>query len=260
MTLDPFRFIWRQLRGPQISAIIQAVMDWCIKEFSAFIEYWGTLRLDTANTEHLTTIGTLSGFPRAIVSIPNDKMFWFTDGPYHNSEHGYSDLHEFDEIAAYSTFTPTAHLTGGKFSDLEEDRIAATSSRLPPEVFREIYKVYVNSDGIEGSLVLLDDITYKAWMIYQTQRLPMYYIEIIPRDTGVRNAGDLVVHLGSLRYWEDGQLIINSIYRTIEKALYLPDPKIFIDMTEDGQFLETEDGKEYLQFENGDRIQVEVYW
>ena len=258
MTIDPFRFIWRQLRGPQISAIVQAVMNWCIREFSAFLDYWGNLRLSTMNTDHLSTIGILGGFPRAVVSIPDEKVFWFTDGLYHNNEHGYSNLYEHGPIDT-SQYTNTSHLTGGKFSDLEED-MAATSDRLPPEVFRELYTTYVHSDGMDGSLVLLDDLTYTAWMLYQMQRMPLYYFEILGANVGPRNVGDIVIHLGSLRYWEDGQLVIRAVYESIERALYLPDPKLFIDMTEDGQYLETEDGKAYLQFEDGERIQVEVFW
>lgn len=245
MIIRPFRFIWRQLRGPQITAIIQATFVWLHDMFEGIFSYFHDFSIDTANTDHLSFLGLVSGFSRALVRIPNEKLFWFTDRPMHNNEHGFGDLNEPD--------------IGGKLSDAVEDRVAASTTKLPPEIYRKLLKTYVHSEGSEGSLVLLDDLTKTAWDYYQTRDYT-YAFSIATANVMNVGCGDIVVRIGSLNMWQDGQLIIRAVYDYIENSFYKPAPRLVLSFTEGDSYIETEDGHDRLQAENGDRIETEAMW
>lgn len=244
--IKPFRFIWRQLQGPQITAIMRATFVWLRDNFEYALSYFADMSIDTANTDHLSFLGLISGFSRAVVAIPNEKLFWFTYGPMHNNEHGFSDLNNPD-------------LGGGRLSDAVEDRVAASTTRLPINEYRRLLKAYTHSEGNAGSLVLLDDLTKEAWDIYQERDYA--YSFVISEVTRVNvNYGDIVVRIGNLNMWADGQLTIRAVFDYIENSFYKPEPRLILSFTESDSYIDLENGHDKLQAENGDRIETEVTW
>ena len=61
MTLKPVHFLWKQLNGPQITAIVDALYELLRDMFNPIINYLTTFSINTANDIHLTFIGICSG-------------------------------------------------------------------------------------------------------------------------------------------------------------------------------------------------------
>ena len=42
--IRPIEFLWRQLNGPQITAVVKAAYNWCVQQFDATMDYFNNLR------------------------------------------------------------------------------------------------------------------------------------------------------------------------------------------------------------------------
>ena len=226
MIITPFRWLWKQFQGPQITAICTAIFQWFRLKFDDILTYWNDLSIDTANDYHLTTIGALQGISRPLMLITQTKFFWFSvvpqDGtyypsiPYRKSEHGLSDLSDTT--------------VGGKFADISE--ASKFYNYLPAPLFRAILQSARDSKGIPGSLEYLDDIIYGLFSALNGDLSvePHYTFKIIDEteaETTHRCPGDIRIYLGDLSEWGDEFENVLAEINQLGKTIYYPVPTLF---------------------------------
>lgn len=213
--IRPINFLWKQLNGPQITAIVKSLQQWCIGQFDALLEYFNNLNIDNAGTYHLSLMGQIANLARPFVSIPDKNFFWFTAEPQKNFEHGYASLEDRG--------------IGGKFIDLQKLLDTYHGLPLTDEYFRVLLKTYTNSEGEVGSLKLIDDIVYALMQKYGTTKTN-YRLDIMTILETNRDYGDLFINLGREDSWNSWEQVIVSI-KAIGDTLYAPLPRIFPEFT-----------------------------
>ena len=213
--IRPINFLWKQLNGPQITAIVKSLQQWCIGQFDALLEYFNNLNIDNAGTYHLSLMGQIANLARPFVSIPDKNFFWFTAEPQKNFEHGYASLEDRG--------------IGGKFIDLQKLLDTYHGLPLTDEYFRVLLKTYTNSEGEVGSLKLIDDIVYALMQKYGTTKTN-YRLDIMTVLETNRDYGDLFINLGREDSWNSWEQVIVSI-KAIGDTLYAPLPRIFPEFT-----------------------------
>lgn len=225
--IAPFTWLWKQFNGPQITAISTAIFSYMKTQFESIMDYWQHLSIDTATSEHLTTIGALQNVSRPLLNMTPEKYFWFSDvpaegtyypsDPYNKSEHGLSDIADMS--------------VGGKFSDIGE--IQSSWQYLSTPLFRTILQAARDSKGEQGSLVYLDDI---LWGLYKylnpTATEGPYQIQILTKqdvaETAVtRSPGDIRCLLGQERLWGESFSEIVAEVDKLGESIYYPNPSMF---------------------------------
>ena len=213
----PFRFLWKQFNGPQITAISQAIYEYLKSIWDNTLDYFNGLSVATANSDHLTLIGLISGLTRPIIDAEDVRTFFFTDGLETPTTHGFSDADDPD-------------VPGGVLSDLNEWQ-DSHKELLPTEVYRRLLLDYVTSDGERGGLTLLDNFIRDIWLLYRRDE-PNYYIRI---ETGIAEAaryGDVWIYLGPAYKWGDNAPYIDAIVDSLSNYIYAPEPRIFISYSD----------------------------
>lgn len=215
--IRPVNFLWKQLNGPQITAIVKSLQQWIVQQFDALLDYFNNLNIDRAGTYHLSLMGQIANLARPFVSIPDKNFFWFTAEPQKNFEHGYASLEDRG--------------IGGKFIDLQALLDTYHGVPLTDEYFRILLKTYTNSEGEVGSLKLLDDIVYALMQKYGTNKTA-YRLDILTENTGIKgnDCGDLYINLGREDSWNSWEQVVVSI-KAIGNTLYAPLPRIFPEFT-----------------------------
>lgn len=190
MTLKPVRFLWKQLNGPQITAIVDALYTLLRDMFNPIISYLTTFSINTANDSHLTFIGICSGIIRPIIQVADSRFFLFTRDPEHNRDYGVSDLNNLT--------------LGGVFSDLGEDVLSRRNLLCPASYYRTILQGFAASKGQVGSIALIDDIMGTIWnSLYPDGSVPLAYRIrwFTHRETAVSTCGDIEVLMGPIDSW-----------------------------------------------------------
>ncbi len=213
--IKPITFIWKQLNGPQVTAFVKALHDWCIAQFSALIDYFNNISIDTASHDHLSFLGQVTNLARPFVSIPDKNFFWFTAEPQKNFERGYSSLEDRG--------------IGGKFIDLQKLYDTYHGEPLTDEFFRILLKTYTNSEGEPGSLRLMDDLLEALRKKYGSST-SVYAFTIMEQVLTNRDIGDLYIDLGKEEGWNSWEQVIVSI-KAIASTMYLPLPRVFPEYT-----------------------------
>lgn len=223
--IPPINWLWKQFNGPQITAFATAIFNWFSEQFNSILYYWQHLSIDTATSEHLTTIGALQGISRPLMNITPETFFWFSevpaDGtyypsdPYRKSEHGLSDVADM--------------AVGGKFADITE--ASKVWDYLSTPLYRTILQAARDSEGEQGSLVYLDDILFKLYTyLNPTATQGPYKINILTVDdvsTTTRSPGDIKVNLGAESEWGDSFSEIVAEVDQLGKTMYYPMPTMF---------------------------------
>lgn len=208
----PFRFLWKQFSGPQITAIMQSVYNYIVRMFDKLLDYYNNLSIATANSAHLTVMGMISGLLRPIIEVSDVSAFFFTDGE-HNYEQGFGDLDKLQTIP------------GGRFIDLDAT-YNSHKELMPTELYRSLLLDYVNDDGEIGSLKLLDNFMYNIWKAYRKDP-PNYHIEIV-EDVKVNSRyGDIWIYLGPTSDWGPFINYVSSILSSLNGHIYAPEPRIY---------------------------------
>ena len=208
-------FIWKQLNGPQVTAFVKALHDWCVSQFSALIDYFNNLSIDTASHTHLSLLGQIANLARPFVSIPDKEFFWFTAEPQKNFNHGFSSLEDRG--------------VGGKFIDIQKLYDTHHGEPLTDTFFRLLLKTYTNSEGEPGSLTLIDDVVDALRKKYGSPS-SRYLITIMTTLYTNRDFGDLHIALGKEENWDSWEQVIVSI-KAIASTMYAPLPRIFPEYT-----------------------------
>jgi hypothetical protein len=219
--IAPFRFLWKQLNGPQITAICTAIFRYLKRQLDTTLDYLNTFSVDTANDDHLSLIGMIAGLVRPIVDFSPSTMFWFTDhGPLHNSEHGLADLEERG--------------IGGRFSDLNDPATTSVHELLPAHYYRKLLKVWTDSDFDGTSLAFLDTVLDIIWKdMRHTDSAYVINIRDSVATIENRSYGDVEIDLGNAADWEDRITYVRGMLEGIATTLYNPIPRIFPDFDDE---------------------------
>lgn len=226
--IAPIDWLWKQFRGPQISAIANAIFEYFRATLDPILDYWNRFTIATANSEHLTIIGALQGIARPIVFVRDNKYFWFSQVPeegtyypsvpYEESPHGLSSL---DNI-----------MVGGKFSDFESTQ-EGDYRLVSDALYRLILQSANTTKGEQGSLIWLDDMLYTIWKRVQPSRNPTYSFTILDSESPavtqhLRSIGDAQVDLGAERDWgEDLFAELLAEVNLLGSTIYYPNPTLY---------------------------------
>lgn len=222
--IAPFRFLWKQFQGSQIGAITQAIFEYLKASFDPLFDYFNTLAISSANSEHLTTIGALQGIARPLLQLTPYSMFWFSNvpqegtyypsTPYATSDHGLSDFADMNY--------------GGHFSDIEDAE--KQYGYLSTPIFRAVLQGIRDSKGEAGSLAQLDDILYSIFKLLNPTQEPDYTIHAISDEearTTTRSPGDIQVNLGTEELWGSSLTEVVAEVRLLGNTVYFPIPTLF---------------------------------
>lgn len=228
--INPLRFLWKQLGGPQISAFCQGIYEYFKYTYDSTMDYLYTLKISTATSKHLTTIGALQGLARPIVEVQTDPYSIFSTiaqppednyyphDPYRQSEHGLSDLADMS--------------FGGLFSEVG-DTATFANSYISDSIFRTILKASSASMAKPGSLAWLDDIIYALWLQQHSTGLDAPYVfDFMDAEEAAathRGQGDLRVNIGNEVYWAQGYEIVAEL-SVLGKTIYYPNPTVLAEM------------------------------
>lgn len=217
----PIQYLWKQLDGPQVTGITKAIEDYWKILFDRKFDYFNNFSVETANNDHLTLLGLLSGLVRPVIQEPDMDYFYFTEQYENPVEHGFSDLEELGR--------------GGRFSRLDSKGVHNVS--LDEEHYRALLRAWTTGEGEIGSLMLLDDICNeltKTDLGPSTE--PFYQFDFmagdnIPQD---RAPGDVFIDMRSMADWSN-PLHIYAVLRGIGDSAYAPQPRLFISLGASGQ-------------------------
>lgn len=206
MVLHPLRFLWRQLNGPIVTAIMTGLFKFVQSQINPALSYLSTFSIETATNEHLTFIGALLGLVRPVVAFANEDTFFFTAQDEHNVEYGFSLEAGQGQIGG--------HFTGGDVPTGRERMLC------PESYYRAILQGYLETDAEFTSIVFLDDILHKAWTLLRVDE-PSYTIAFQEEAGASGGYGDIRINLGPLSGWGDRksaiawQSVLTSIFNNI---------------------------------------------
>lgn len=199
--IQPIQFLWRQLNGPQITAITQAIYHWIKDMFDDILDYFKYFRISSATFEHLQTIGVLNSFPLPILVKYNGQFFFFTYEKEHDAEKGFASLDD--------------RSVGGKFSSMEEH--TKTEMYLDAESYRTLLQAVIEIDAKPNSLRYLDTIC--KTLVELNGEEGAYYRFVYDE----RNPGSITVFLGGENLWTDPTMS-KALIETLAKTIYYPEP------------------------------------
>lgn len=218
----PVRYLWQQLNGPQATGICKAIEEYWKTIFDTKLDYFNNISIETANDEHLTLFGLLSGLVRPTISEPDKEYFYFTENAEQNVAHGFSDLAD-----------PTV---GGKFSKLDSGGGIHNVS-LDTEYYRALLRAWTEGEGEIGSLMLLDDICAELTKLdIGPDVVPFYQFSFmhgddIPQD---RAPGDVFIDMRSMEAWHN-PLHVYAVLNGIGDTAYAPQPRLFVSLGASGR-------------------------
>lgn len=217
----PIKYLWEQLDGPQVTAFTTAIFEYMKSIFDDKLEYFNNISIKTANNQHLTLLGLLSGLVRPTVSEADKNYFYFSEEPEHPVEHGFSAL--------------TNRARGGRFVGIGVGQGTHNVS-LNEAHYRALLEAWLESDGELGSLELLDTICYKLSQLDLGDDVtPFYTFEFMSGDNvpAGRAPGDVFIDMGTMSQWNN-PLHVYAVLRGIANSIYAPQPQIFVSIgTED---------------------------
>lgn len=212
------QYLWKQLNGPQIKAICEAINQFIRSQVDDLLDYFNNLNVDTATDSHLTTIGSLIGLSRPKLTDAKIKYFLFTDGVEHNSSKGFSD----------GPGSESEGTRGGKLVDLNEILAGNSTVLLPAAYYRPLLNTIIESDGDYGSIVLLDDIYSTFYKIYKPTSELDYRFEWNLQATETRGVGDIDVYVGNTETWGDENIImVDAALDALVQRGYGPDTVVY---------------------------------
>lgn len=224
--LRPFRFLWKQMNGPQVTAIFTAIFHYLQKQFNATIDYFRHFSIATANDSHLTLIGAMLNLIRPVISVANSKFFLFTRYPDTDEEHGFASLDN--------------RPVGGLFSDLDEDNRNRTNVLCPASYYRPILLSYIKSNASKNSLVFIDNAINDVWEILNPGKPnPVTYRYYSLGETPNRTAGDLDVTIGDIEEWKgrfgEAEIALQwqGTFEGVFNALFGPEQYIDISFSQE---------------------------
>lgn len=220
--IPPIYFIWKQLNGPQIKAVVTAAWERIVSWFDSTIEYFYHFSVATVNSAHLTLIGTLVGFQRPIVTKIDETYFYFSEvPPVPNSKYGLSHRPGPPDNDGDDPYN-----WGGQFASLSGST-TAVGELADTEWYRQMLDTFLSSKGEAASFVALDDITHSL-SIFDSPERPPYYVFTFYQNQGPDDAranGDIDLDLDNILPWHDPFTAL-QLMRSLAAGMYAPVPVI----------------------------------
>jgi len=211
--LYPIQFLWKQLNGPQITAICTAIYNYMVDTFDSLLNYYHNITIDNATAGQLDTMGLLSGFSRPIIEEISDIEWWYSFEEHEGSPHGFGDV-DRPEI-------------GGRLSEIDTE--TGNNEKVSTVYFRSLLKSFTTSAGVIGSLKLFDDMCESLRATEDpTPSIASFTYEFITPDTVQENrlSGDVIVNMQSADQWTYPTYIL-AIVRSMASTIYYPLPRVF---------------------------------
>lgn len=210
--IHPLQFLWRQLNGPQVTAIVQAIYNFFKESFDDLLDYFNLFSINSSTPEHAEIIGLLNEFTRPILLEYKRAYFFFTYRRERgNIERGFSTLSNKKD--------------GGKFSALADS--IKISEKMDIRTYKALLTTYLSSEGQPNSLQMLDDI---CWRLVQVDAKD-------PDEThyqiywNKRNQGSITVDIGYTDQWNNPQRV-QAVIESLGKTVFYPEPFIEVAVME----------------------------
>lgn len=212
----PVLYMWQQLNGPQVTALKDAVFAYWKTTFDNKLDYFNNISIETANNDHLTLLGLLSGMVRPTISEADKDYFYFTEDSEHDNLHGFSDLEDM--------------ALGGKFTRVGVGQGVHNVS-LNEAHYRALLRAFVQGQGEIGSLELLDDICAELTKLDLGSTEPFYRFVFMQGDDipSGRAPGDVFLDMGNIADWHN-PLHIYAVLRGVATSIYSPQPQLYISI------------------------------
>jgi hypothetical protein len=175
------KYIWSQLTGPQITAFETAMFDYLVMKFDALLDYYETLNIETANSQHLDFFGKMMRIPRALIvtQVGFEQAFKFSliqDGAQPPRDvPGFSG----DETSPeFGLFGAAAN------SDTSEE-----FELISDGIYRRILITLGNTSGYTVGLNLIDDLAYEFLQDIDGNRVPYTISYTMYHDIEIRVEG-----------------------------------------------------------------------
>lgn len=238
----PVRYLWQQLNGPQASGICKAIEEYWKTIFDDKLDYFNNLSIETANDDHLTLFGLLSGLIRPTISEPDRDYFYFTEYAEQEVPYGFGDTED-----------PTV---GGRFVKTDANGVHNVS--LDTEYYRALLRAWTSGEGEIGSLMLLDDICAELSKLdLGPEEAPFYSFSFMEGDDipADRAPGDVFIDMRSMDAWHNPTHVY-AVLNGIGNTVYAPQPRLFVSIGTSGRVATpviTPDSGEYTE-----PIEVEI--
>lgn len=222
MKLRPLRFLWKQMNGPQATAIMTSIFRWVQDMFNKNIEYLTNFSIATAKGEHLSLIGNIMGVIRPIVTVADAKMFIFTSSPEQDVEYGFSG-------------EPGPLAVGGKFISLEEMLLAYQRTACPDSYYRKVLQAIASSNREPFSIAFIDDLISGVWHSYRPNIPSKVQFEWATKEqeggTGAVIREDLYIYIGTIADWgaREDALLWQAVFQGIINNVWAPTRKCFVE-------------------------------
>lgn len=237
--INPISFLWKQLNGPQVSAICNAIWQYFKDTYDSILDYYYDLSIEKANNSHLTFIGLLQGLARPLTEIPEIKDLTFGDSYGYiddpdNPGHKIPDS-QYPTIYGFSALgdEQSQAAMGGHFPQEDAEYYQGTKRYINDYIFRALLRGNASSEGTLGSIVALDDMLYEIWKKdHPTVPLSRYQFTFCYAIDYAQNAapGDIYVDLGSLIDWNYAEELQAEV-KMLGKTIYYPIPKLIPRIT-----------------------------
>ena len=212
--IPPLQFLWQQLNGPQITAIVTAIYKYIKSSFDTKLDYFNAFSISTANDSQLTTIGALMDVGRPTVTELSASSLLFTDGKQPSTNHGFSNL-------------VTDTTVGGKFAAEVAEVSAVTLAKEKP--YRAMLLALAASTGELGSFVLLDDILYALRHTDNKNNTIGYTMTFQETTDAAKLRGDLSIAMEPEATWTTPYSNL-ALMQALANNTYAPVPRVFVTM------------------------------
>lgn len=213
----PIRYMWEQLNGPQATGLSNALFEYWKTIFDTKLDYFNNISIETANDDHLTLFGLLSGLVRPTISEPDKDYFYFTEYDEHLFSHGFSDINDTQN--------------GGKLTKLDSGGGVHNVS-LDTEYYRALLRAWTEGEGEIGSLMLLDDICAELTKLDLGEDAEPFYTFMFMEGDNIpvdRAPGDVYMDMRSAENWNN-PLHVYAVVQGIANTAYAPQPRLFVSI------------------------------
>lgn len=203
--IQPIQFLWKQLNGPQIVGITQALFEWIKQSFDGILDYFKHFHISRATFSHLKTLGIINNLPLPTLTKYQQAFFFFTYSKEISQERGFSSLDD--------------RVHGGKFSSLQEH--IADVVEIDESTYRTLLDAVISDYCSNRSMHYLDKICSTLKRMSPNASYEFIY--------NLRNPGSITVDIGYESDWENAPTIV-AIIDSLAKSSYYPEPIIDVEV------------------------------
>lgn len=203
--IQPIQFLWKQLNGPQIVGITQAVFEWIKQSFDGILDYFKYFHISRATFSHLKVLGIINNLPLPILVKYQEAYFFFTYNKEISQKRGFSSIED------------RSH--GGKFSSLQghiKDEV-----EIDEATYRALLETVISGPYFNRSLCYLDKVCSTLKRTSPNASYEFIY--------DLRNPGSITIDIGYEGDWKDSNTVV-AILNSLANSSYYPEPIIDVEV------------------------------